>query len=693
MSNQRPDPFFEKLESVVYGCHAESRDQVRQVFEQAELYTFTFAEYFLDEPVAMKTDVAGLEAMLNRRKMYFPFLPWAASLLLFRVKTATPDTPNERIPVQFLAKTGKWKRELREECGSGTELSKWESQSKRILTFCGDVSSWAYDEVIDQSVKIAAARQRAVELQKGNHVLNEGMVSYDIQLHLWSESDVTSEKPVIIVRVPIATDHCYYGHLLVVYQEQHSVRLSDGGKKVERYEAESTSVPICVTLRTVLENLVKDRYAPTLALLHVSEWEKDLYEKTSPPKGQPKEMPEAVKNGLSIFPNNAEVSPLSLNWAESQHPIERAFGRLWQNRESFWNKDASSEGKKKACDTINKSIVLHKYHIASPAMIKQVNEVVRGASLMKAIGCKSDSLPSGLVFGEAGSGKDKMARLIGTLTEDFWAIEPTTQNMAAIKPALLAVPLMFGIKIKENVAAPGIFKKQSSNGDAPDPQILILDELNSLDYDMQGSLLRMLENNETSPMFGGGQPEPVNALVIGVVNEDPERVTHEEELRLLDGAREFLGQAEAARLYEALNRTRRLRPDLVYRLKRGIYVRMPSLRQRREDIPFLFSHPCIQTVRDLATSAGMLRVNGTELLIQCELEAYDELMRKDLPWPGNIRQLQAVASKVASIAWERHTGDKKKQNDGSVFVSRADVIVVLKDEFPDAYVTSTYPNK
>jgi DNA-binding NtrC family response regulator len=170
-------------------------------------------------------------------------------------------------------------------------------------------------------------------------------------------------------------------------------------------------------------------------------------------------------------------------------------------------------------------------------------------------------------------------------------------------------------------------------------------------------------------------------LVIGIVNEDPERVTREEELRLLEAAREFLGHAEAARLYEALHKSRRLRPDLVYRLRRGIYIRMPSLRDRREDIPLLFSHFCDGPVK---AQAGKERVK-----IVCDLEAFDLLMRRDLQWPGNIRQLQTFASKVANAIWDDFVKSTEPPREVTIAgddykilpIRRSHIETVLRDEF------------
>lgn len=659
--------FFDDLETVVYGCHANSREEVRQVFEEAGLYTFSFAEYFLDQPITKQ------DQDTNERKIYFPFLPWAASQLLFQITT---NNNNGKIETIFSSKTRDWKQNLRETCRLGTNLSKWESQIKRIRKFYTAKEKnqpnnpWPPEKIRDIKT-IIDHRDEAEQLSGQNSSMNEALVSYNIQLHPWITTEKLDKSPIIVLRYPIATEYCYYGHFVIVYQE-----LKGLGKQLKQLEK---------NLNIILKDLADNRYAPTLSLLHIANWEKSLK----------KAIADNYNNFSELRTFFTKIPPISLNLDKSPDEIEQAFGRLWRWRkdkfEETTNKDKSS-----TIRSIENSIILDKYHIASPAMIKQIREVVRSAALMDEVGNGAKPLPSALIFGEAGSGKDKMARLIGTLTKDFWWIQPHTQNMAAVKPTIFAIPLMFGFKLG-NLKAPGFFcspedintddTSELNPNDKNSPKVLILDELNSLDYDMQGSLLRVLENNEATPMFcappslqspQSPQSRGVNALVIGVVNEDPDRVTREEELNLLDNAREFLGKAETARLYEALHKARRLRPDLVYRLKRGAYVRMPALRERREDIPLLFLHACRQFIKGLAH-----RTMKTISIIQCELEAYDELMRRDFAWPGNIRQLQAVAKRVAGVTWDRYNNNG--QNTLKIFVTRADVGKVLAVTFPEAY--------
>lgn len=627
--------FVQDLETVVYGCHSESQETVRAIFDEHGIYTFFFSEYFLDEPVRETGE-------LDNRRVYFPFLQRAVMELKFTVESKNTFTSTE-----FEAKTRKWLAEVRQISRIGTKLSDWESHEKRISTFL-NVGRWADEESIWTSNHFIKLQRECKDKQR--------KLSYDIQAHLWARHSLSRSNPLRVLRLRIASKETYYGQLMIVFRAEESV-----------------ATEICSALKNVIGKVVQERYVPTLVLLHVSKWERELRT--------------ALKNGNRL----PKPSPIHLDWAKSSNEFECAFGMLWRNRKDCLRFKRCS--RKQILD----GIILDKYHIASPAMVKQVREVIRGTKLMKAPEKRGESLPSALVFGEAGSGKDQMARLIPTLTPDYLTAPVTTQNMAAVKPALMAVPLMFGTKLPKGYSLPGLFS--STNGAK---QVFILDELNSLDYDMQGSLLRLLENSEAAAMFSSGQPQFINALVIGIVNEDPDEVTRESELRLLKAAEEFLGKAEAARLYDALHRSRRLRPDLVYRLKRGVYVRVPALRHRREDIPLLFKHPCTTHLENLfAHRYGQVHERKPLCVeVEYDLDVYDLLMRRDLHWPGNLRQLQAVSRRAADEVWLWHEkrpalmrrprqGTRPKNGRQEVVyktrieVRRAQVVKVLGDQFPE----------
>jgi len=134
-----------------------------------------------------------------------------------------------------------------------------------------------------------------------------------------------------------------------------------------------------------------------------------------------------------------------------------------------------------------------------------------------------DYIPSALVIGGPGSGKDTIAQMVHLFFPEYCFGDIYTINMASLKPNYLSVPLMSGFeaeiighiktdggvsKVNIDTTIKGIFSKiweqhkkrypgeedmerARKNGLMP---VIILDELNSLDIDAQGSLLRILQN-------------------------------------------------------------------------------------------------------------------------------------------------------------------------------------------------------
>ena len=138
-------------------------------------------------------------------------------------------------------------------------------------------------------------------------------------------------------------------------------------------------------------------------------------------------------------------------------------------------------------------------------------------------------------------------------------------------------------------------------------------------------------------------------------------------------------------LYEFFIKGRRLRPDLFYRLSRGLYLKLPPLRDRREDIPILFYFECQRAIsQELKNGRSDADAYMPED-VYIELKAYESLMHPSLDWSGNVRQLQALATKVAIKAVEGYESDKDKARLGFVRVSDKTVREVLAEEFPKIF--------
>ena len=168
--------------------------------------------------------------------------------------------------------------------------------------------------------------------------------------------------------------------------------------------------------------------------------------------------------------------------------------------------------------------------------------------------------------------------------------------------------------------------------------VVILDELNSLDIDAQGSLLRILEQAELQPL-GSIDGTQVNFLVIGVVNEPEGILTLQEPLQKFIQDSSFWGVLLGRYMYEQFRNIRRLREDLYHRLVREGKVNMRQLESRREDIPMLFS---------VFVKSDLDGLKWTDLWI--DIDVFETLTDQRISWPGNFRQLQSVAKKTVSIA-------------------------------------------
>lgn len=231
---------------------------------------------------------------------------------------------------------------------------------------------------------------------------------------------------------------------------------------------------------------------------------------------------------------------------------------------------------------------------ASPAM-NEIFTLMEGAAL-------SDI--SVLIEGETGTGKELVARAIHRTSAradgPFLAI-----NCAAVPEGLLESEL-FGYRRGAFTGAlddrTGLFKAATGG-------VLFLDEIGDMPTPMQAKLLRVLQEGEVTPL-GDTRPQKVDVRVISATNRD-------------------LEAAIAARSF---------RSDLYYRLA-GFTIRIPALRDRREDIPLMAAR-----FLEIAARRHRKRINGFTP------EVIDLLTRAE--WPGNVRQLMNEIERTAALARE-----------------------------------------
>jgi two-component system C4-dicarboxylate transport response regulator DctD len=204
-----------------------------------------------------------------------------------------------------------------------------------------------------------------------------------------------------------------------------------------------------------------------------------------------------------------------------------------------------------------------------------------------------------LLEGETGAGKEVVARLIHRCSarraQPFAPID-----FAAIPEGFIESEL-FGHEA-------GSFGARASRRvgriEAANKGTIFLDEIESLPLSLQGRLLRVLEEQEVTPL-GSNVPRAFDARVIAATKENLNDLVSK-------GA---------------------LRKDLFYRLN-IVHLHVPPLRERREDIPLLFNH-------FLEEAAARFRVHRPALTDPVRARLLDH------HWPGNVRELQHFAENVA----------------------------------------------
>ncbi len=207
-----------------------------------------------------------------------------------------------------------------------------------------------------------------------------------------------------------------------------------------------------------------------------------------------------------------------------------------------------------------------------------------------------------LITGESGTGKELVARALVAASPR--ATRPYVRFNCAALPKELAEAELFGHTrgafTGATRARAGLFR-QAEGG------TVLLDEIGELDPAIQGNLLRLLQEREVRPV-GEDRSFPVDVRVLAATNRDLAR------------------DVEAGRF----------RQDLYYRLN-VVAIRVPPLRERREDIPLLAEH----FARRFGERFGLPDVRLSPRL-HTQLAAHD--------WPGNVRELENTIERLVALA-------------------------------------------
>jgi len=208
-----------------------------------------------------------------------------------------------------------------------------------------------------------------------------------------------------------------------------------------------------------------------------------------------------------------------------------------------------------------------------------------------------------LITGESGTGKELLARAIHKASPR--ARNPFTPVNMASQSATLFEAEFFG---HTKGAFTGAEKDRSGFLLASNHGTLFLDEIGNLPLELQGKLLRVLQDGEYTRL-GTSKRQKVDVRFIAATNED---------------------------LDDLLNR-KKFRKDLYYRI-RGGWLHLPPLRERREDIPILVDH-----FLDAFCPAGN----------RCRMTDDACCLMLEHRFPGNIRELETIVRSAVNLAQGR----------------------------------------
>ena len=244
-----------------------------------------------------------------------------------------------------------------------------------------------------------------------------------------------------------------------------------------------------------------------------------------------------------------------------------------------------------------------------PAEIQGTSEIIGSAPLMqevfRAIGRLSKSSINVLITGESGTGKELVASALHRHSPrgngPFIAL-----NMAAITRELLESEL-FG---HEKGAFTSAHKQRIGKFEQANGGTLFLDEIGDMSLSAQAKVLRALQESRITRV-GGDKEISVDVRVVAATNKDLRKEIEEG----------------------------RFREDLYHRLA-VIIIRVPSLNDRKDDIPTLARHFVKQVCQEYGVPAKPIAPSALERL-------------KDVNWTGNIRELRNAIERLVILSKDR----------------------------------------
>jgi DNA-binding NtrC family response regulator len=224
-----------------------------------------------------------------------------------------------------------------------------------------------------------------------------------------------------------------------------------------------------------------------------------------------------------------------------------------------------------------------------------------------------------LITGESGTGKELVARLIHNKSQRK-ANSIVSVNCSAFTPGLIESEL-FG---SEKGSYTGSYEKKKGVFELADKGTLFLDEIGDMPLNLQGSLLRVLEERKIR-RIGGMKNIPIDVRLISSTNLNLEKMVSE----------------------------KKFRNDLFYRL-RVFSIEVPALKKRKDDVPILINYYI-----DFYSKKLRKKISGIQA------DVLDKLMNYD--FPGNVRELKNLVEQAAIL---NETGILNENDFRSLYVMK-----------------------
>ncbi len=282
------------------------------------------------------------------------------------------------------------------------------------------------------------------------------------------------------------------------------------------------------------------------------------------------------------------------------------FSKPWDNEKLLIEIDRLIAGRRLERENTQLKRAL-KQRYAFPNIIGKSEKMLKVLDLVELVAASRSTTV--LITGETGTGKELIAKAIHSHSSrsdhTFVAV-----NSGSLPPDLLESTLFGHVK----GAFTGALATQKGYFEIANKGTIFFDEIGTIGIETQAKLLRVIQEKEFMPL-GSSETTRVDVRVLAATNADLKKMVE-------DG---------------------RFRGDLYYRLD-VINIPLPSLRERREDIPALVEHFFNKYCRENEKFVG--RDGASQLAF--DAEAMKILMNHD--WPGNVRELENVVERAVVLA-------------------------------------------